>query len=92
LTNDLLREKIETEKAKQKAIYQRMRPSTLFRSFLYYDEEKWICVAGLEEEQIAKEIHSEEITCRIYGYGQSPEEAMADFDRAWYTGEFEVEI
>lgn len=83
-------ERINTEHLKQRAIWMQVRPSMLYRDYLYYDGEKWICVGGLQEEQIATQVYSEDVNSAVYGYGRSPEDAMEDFDRAWETGEFEV--
>jgi len=92
LQAEYLKERIKTERLRQEMIVDRLRPSTLYRSFLYFDEGQWVCVGGLEDEQLAQELHDKDVTSTIYGYGESPEDAMEDFDRAWHTGEFEIKI
>lgn len=88
----LLDAKLETERLRQAILYRRLRPSFLYRSFIYTDGDKWICVGGMDDEHIAQEIFGEDINARVYGYGESPEAALEDFDRAWETGDFKVEI
>jgi len=92
MESELLQEKITTERLRQQILYERARPAYLHRSYLYMEGDKWVCVGGLEDEKVAREVFDDEVTCRIYGYGNSPKEALDDFDRAWTTGEFEVTL
>jgi len=92
MDESLVEAKIETEKLRQAILFQRLRPANLYRSFIYFDGDQWVCVGGLEDEKVAQDIFEEDIVGRIYGYGSSPEKAMDDFDRAWETGDFQVKI
>ena len=92
MNEELAEAKLETEQLRQAILFQKLRPSNIHRSFIYNDGDKWICVGGLEDEKIAQDIFDEDINARVYGYGNSPERAMEDFDRAWESGDFKVEI
>ena len=92
MEDELAQAKLESEYLRQAILYQKLRPANMYRDFLYNDGDQWVCVGGLEDEKIAEDLYSQTVDARIYGYGESPDEAMDDFDRAWKTGEFQVKI
>lgn len=49
----------------------RQRPSAIWRPALTQDGDHWIALYG------------EDLAVGVVGCGKTPEEAMADFDRAW---------
>jgi hypothetical protein len=49
------------------------RPSVLFRPDLRLDGDQWSALLG------------ENLMEGVCGWGATPDEAMRDFDRAWYT-------
>jgi hypothetical protein len=51
----------------------RQRPSVLYRPMLSIDGDKWCALYGANLME------------GVAGFGESPETAMADFDRAWTT-------
>lgn len=57
--------------AEQQREHHMKRPSTLYMPRLYIDGNKWCALYGLN-------IHD-----GVAGFGDSPSEAMADFDRVW---------
>jgi hypothetical protein len=52
---------------------QRQRPSVLWRPVLTQDGDAWVALYGPD------------LAVGVVGTGKTPEEAMADFDRAWRT-------
>jgi hypothetical protein len=55
--------------------YQLTRPSAVFKPDLYKDGDMWCALLGGD------------IAEGVTGFGASPEEAMAEFDKAWYKKE-----
>jgi hypothetical protein len=55
------------------AANEMQRPSVLFRPSIGVDGNKWCALYG------------EDLAHGIAGFGDTPAEAMADFDRAWAT-------
>jgi hypothetical protein len=51
--------------------YSAIRPSTVYKPKLYIDGNMWCALFG------------ENIQDGVAGFGKSPEEAMADFDKKW---------
>ena len=49
------------------------RPSVLFRPRIYVDGDKWCALYG------------DDLQCGVAGFGDSPAEAMLDFDACWHT-------
>lgn len=57
--------------AMQDISYSQTRPSVLYRPAVSIDGDKWCALYG------------EDLQNGVAGFGDSPEEAMADFDREW---------
>lgn len=53
--------------------YEQQRPSVLYRPALSLDGSHWCALYG------------DNLQDGVAGFGKSPSEAMADFDRAWST-------
>ncbi len=51
--------------------YEMRRPSAIYRPALYPDGNKWCALYGTDLQE------------GVAGFGDSPEEAMAEFDKAW---------
>ena len=49
------------------------RPSVLYRPRIYVDRDKWCALYG------------DDLQCGVAGFGDSPAEAMLDFDACWHT-------
>ena len=59
--------------AAQQISDEQTRPSVLFRPNLARDGNRWSVLYG------------DNIAIGVCGFGDSPEEAMRDFDKAWHT-------
>jgi hypothetical protein len=54
--------------------HELQRPSVLFRPSIEHDGDKWCALYGADNIQAG-----------VAGFGDTPAEAMADFDKAWTT-------
>ena len=54
------------------AAQDQRKPSVLFRPSIYIDGNQWCALYG------------KNIQCGVSGFGDSPAEAMEDFDKNWY--------
>lgn len=57
----------------QEVAYEHARPSVIFKPRLYQDGNQWCALYG------------EDLQSGVAGFGDSPEDSMRDFDRAWNT-------
>ena len=57
----------------REAAAEQCRPSVLFRPALSIDGDQWCALYG------------DDLQCGVAGFGDSPAEAMLDFDRQWAT-------
>lgn len=55
----------------QQAAYEQMRPSVLFKPKLSRDGNQWCALLG------------DDLQSGVAGFGDSPAEAMLDFDKSW---------
>jgi len=55
----------------QQVAYEQMRPSVLFKPCLYRDGSLWCALFG------------EDLQSGVCGFGESPADAMWDFDKEW---------
>lgn len=57
----------------QQVAYEQMRPASIFKPKLYRDGNQWCALLG------------EDLQSGVAGFGDSPAEAMWDFDVQWNT-------
>ena len=60
-----------TQESFRGVAYEQMRPSVLFKPRLFPDGNKWCALRG------------DDLQSGVCGFGDSPADAMWDFDRAW---------
>lgn len=59
------------QEAWQQAAYEQMRPAVIFKPRLFPDGDQWCALLG------------ESLQVGVVGFGDSPAEAMYDFDKQW---------
>ena len=70
---ELQRIAIETDAAEElrQAAHRQNTPSAIYRPRIFHDGNAWMAVLG------------DDIAIGVVGCGDTPEQAFADFDRAW---------
>lgn len=68
---DISWEKARVADEFQRVAIEQQRPSVLFRPAIYIDGNKWCALYG------------ENLQDGVAGFGNSPAEAMDEFDKAW---------
>ena len=62
-----------TQASWQEAAYEQSRPSVIFKPRLFIDGDQWCALFGADLQD------------GVAGFGDSPADAMWDFDKAWTT-------
>jgi len=66
--------------AHRKAAEQQRRPSVILRPRVFLDGDAWCCLLGANIQE------------GVCGFGATPEEACAAFDRTWRMGNDKVKV
>ena len=69
--NALCHAALMVQESWQQAAYEQMRPSVLFKPKLSRDGDQWCALLG------------DDLQSGVAGFGDSPAEAMLDFDKSW---------
>ena len=71
--NAICHSSLMVQEAWQQVAYEQMRPAVLFKPRLFPDGNQWCALLG------------ESLQIGVCGFGDSPADAMWDFDRQWNT-------